>query len=241
MRCYGFQVLEPLVGRGHIATRRSRKRRIEMVLSQLELRRRRPKHRCSFRCSRNSRRKVAGVNARLQLANPIPRRGKGQLGFALQALLEAALVELRAIEGCKNRPQSTEHTDQPELPGHAVADESERHLPYEFESFLGLQLDLTKRISGRERIRDQVDAAIGYIREITGLLRRLESPPQKAAAYRQVLRPVDDVDGKNEVDTRFEPVEPALFDQIQAKAAEPEPCRVVSEVHSQHAAQPRIG
>src|ERR1700674_5533219 len=191
-------MLGPLLGRRHIATRRSRKRRIKMVLSNLELRRRRPKHRCSFRCSRNSRRKVAGVNARLQLANPIPRRGNSQLG-SLEALLEAALVELRAIEGCKDRPQSTEHTDQPELPDHAVADESERHLPYEFESILGLPLGLTERISGREKIRDQVDAAIGYIRKITGLLRRLEGPTQQAAAYRQVLRPVNDVDGKNEV------------------------------------------
>src|ERR1700736_5151769 len=234
-------MLGPLVGRGYIATRRSRKRRVEMVLSQLELRRCRPKHRSTFRCSRNSRRVVAGVNARLQLPNPIPRRGNGQLGFALQTLLEAALVELRAIEGCKGRPQSTEHADEPELPGHAVAGESERHLPYEFESILGLPLGFTERISGGEKIRDQVDAAIGYIRKITGLLRRLESPPQKAAAYRQVLRPVDDVDGKHEVDTRFEPVEPALFDQIQAKTAEPESCRVVSEVHPQHAAQPRIG
>src|SRR6267154_3657287 len=216
-------MLGPLLGRGNLAIRRSRKRRIEMVLSQLELRRRRPKYRFSFRCSRNSRRVVAGVNARLQLANPIIGRANGQLGFALQALLEAALIELRSIKGGEGRPQSTEHADKPELPDHAVADESERHLPYEFESILGLPLGLTERISGRERIRDQVDAAIGYIRKITGLLRRLESPPQKAAADRQVLRPVDDVDGKNEVDTRPEPIETALFDQIQAKPAEAEP------------------
>src|SRR6266446_10497539 len=230
-------MLGPLLGRGKLATRRSRKRRVKMVLSQLELRRRRPKHRSSFRCSRNSRRVVAGVNARLQLANPIPRRGKGQLGFALQTLLEAALVELRAIEGCKGRPQSTEHADEPELPRHTVADESKRHLPYEFESILGLALGFTERISGGEKIGDQVDAAIGYIRKITGHLRRRESPPQQVTAHRQVLRPVDDVDGKNEVDTRSEPVEPAFFDEIQTKPAEAEPCLVVSEVHPQHAAQ----
>src|SRR3977135_476214 len=97
-------MLGPLVGRGHIATPGSRKRRVEMVLSHLELRRRRPEHRRSFRCSRNSRRVVAGVNARLQLANPVIGRANGQLGFALQTLLEAALVELRAIEGYKGRP-----------------------------------------------------------------------------------------------------------------------------------------
>src|SRR6202035_2208157 len=143
--------------------------------------------------------------------------------------------------GCKGRPQSTEHADEPELPNHTVADESERHLPYEFESILGLPLGFTERISGGEKGRDQVDAAIGYIRKITGLLRCPETPPQQATAHRQVLRPVDDVDGKNEVDARPEPVEPAFFDQIQAKPAKAEPCLVVSEVHPQHAAQPRIG
>src|SRR6266851_3540489 len=137
-------MLGPLLGRGNLAIRRSRKRRVEMVLSQLELRRRRPKHRCSFRCSRNSRRVVAGVNARLQLANPIPRRGKGQLGFALQTLLEAALVELRAVKGGEGRLQSTEHAYEPELPRHTVADESERHLPYKFESILVLHPAFTE-------------------------------------------------------------------------------------------------
>src|SRR4029077_7670053 len=109
-------MLGPLVGRGNIATRRSRKRRVEMVLSQLELRRRRPKHRFSFRCSRNGRRVVAGVKARLQLANPIKGRGNGQLGLALQGLLTAALVELPVIEGGKGRLQPTEHADESKLP-----------------------------------------------------------------------------------------------------------------------------
>src|SRR6266404_855904 len=145
-------MLGPLLGRCHITTRCSRKRHVEMVLSQLELRRRRPKHRCSFRRSRKGRRVVAGVKARLQLANPIIGRGNGQLGFALQALLEVALIELRAIKGGEGRPQSTEQADKLELPGHAVADESERHLPYEFESILALPLGFTERISGGETI-----------------------------------------------------------------------------------------
>src|SRR3984885_13481236 len=124
-----------------------------MVLGQLELRRRRPKKRCRFRCSCNSRRVVAGVNARLQLANPIPGRGKRQLGIALEALLEATLVELCVTEGGKGRRQPSEHADKPELPGHTVADETERHLPYEFESILGPLLGLPARISGAEKIR----------------------------------------------------------------------------------------
>src|ERR1700722_4856651 len=148
---------EPLFDRGHIATPRLRKRRVEMVLGQLELRRRRPKKRCSFRCSCNSRRVVAGINARLQLANPIPGRRKRQLGIAVEALLEAAaLIELCVTEGGKGRRQSPQHADKPELPGHTVADETERHLPYELESILGLLLGFNERISRGEKIRDQV-------------------------------------------------------------------------------------
>src|SRR5260370_3768402 len=160
-------MLGPLLGRGNLAIRRSRKRRIEMVLSQLELRRRRPKHRCSFRCSRNSRREVAGVNARLQLANPIPRRGNGQLGFALQTLLKAALVELRSVQGCKGRLLSTEHPDEPELPHHAVADQSELHLPHEFETIFGLPLGYTSRSSAHCKIQWHVVPASVYHRTRT--------------------------------------------------------------------------
>src|SRR6267142_6773194 len=78
--------------------------------------------------------------------------------------------------------------------------------PYEFQSIRGLPLGFTERISGGEKIRDQVDATIGYIGKVTGLLRPFESPPQEAAAHRQLLRPVDDVDAKNKVDARAEPV-----------------------------------
>src|SRR6202140_1013211 len=48
MRCQCFHMSGPLLGRRHIATGRSRKRRVKMILSELELRRRRPKHRRSF-------------------------------------------------------------------------------------------------------------------------------------------------------------------------------------------------
>src|SRR6202140_5299301 len=91
MRCQRFQMLGPLFGRGHIATHRSCKRRVEMVLSNLELRWRRPNPRFSFRCRRHRGRVVGEISARWQLGNPIPRRGKGPLAFALEALLEAAL------------------------------------------------------------------------------------------------------------------------------------------------------
>src|ERR1700733_2910557 len=104
----------PLVNRGRIAMRRPGQCRKEMIFSQLELRRRRPKQWRGFRYSRHGRRLVAGVNARLQLTNPVIGCRKGKLGI-LQTLLEAGVVERRVIEGTEVRRQPTQHPDEPEL------------------------------------------------------------------------------------------------------------------------------
>ena len=121
-------MLGPLLGRGRIAARRPGKCPIEMVFGQLELGRHRPKQRRRFRCGRDGRCVVAGIDAGLQLADPIPRRGDGQPGIALQMLLEAALVELRIIEGAKVRRQPAQRPDEPELRGDEVADETKPRL-----------------------------------------------------------------------------------------------------------------
>src|SRR5258708_39268177 len=108
-------------------------------------------------------------------------------------LLEAALVELRIVEGPEVRCQPTERPDQPVLRGNDVADQTEPHLPHEFERVLDLVLDVSERISGGEKIGIQIVAAIGRISKVPGALRRVESAPQENAAARQVLRPVRDV------------------------------------------------
>src|SRR6266850_1759009 len=136
-------------------------------------------------------------------------------------LLEAALVEIRVVEATKFRRQPTEHPDEPELPGDAIASETEPHLSREFEAVLGLSLDFTERISGSETVRDQVDAAVGCIRKVTGILGRVEGPPQEGATRRQGLRPVSDVHGEDQVDAGAEAVEPMLLDQLQAEGRHP--------------------
>ena len=95
-------------------------------------------------------------------------------------LLEARLVELRIVEGVKVRRQSTEHPDKPELPGDAIASETEPHFLREFESVFGLSFDFVERIAGCETICCQIDAAIGGIGKVAGILRRLEGAPQEA-------------------------------------------------------------
>src|SRR5882672_7099627 len=162
-------MLRPLLGRGRIAARRPTKCAVEMVFRQLYLCRHGPKQRRGFRCSRDSRCAVAGVNARLQLANPIAGRGNSQTGTILQMLLEAGLVELRIIEGVEVRCKSTEHPDESVLRGNEVADETEPHLPHEFECVLDLALDFTEWISGGEKIGIQIGAAISRISKVSGL------------------------------------------------------------------------
>src|SRR5258708_19180888 len=128
-------------------------------------------------------------------------------------LLEAALVELRIIKRVEVRCQSTERPDESVLRGNEVADETEPHLSHEFERVLDLVLDFTERISGGEKIGIQVGAAIRCISKISGVLRRVEGASQEHAAARQVLRPVRDVDGEDEVDAGAKAVKPALFDE----------------------------
>ena len=235
-----FQVLGPLLGGGLIATRRPRERRVEMVLGMLELSGRGPEQRLDLRRSHDPRRRIAGVDASLQLANPIPTSAYRQLGIALQPPREDVLVEIRVVEGIEVRRQSPHRPDELKLPGDAVAGETEAHFTREFEPLLCLPLDLAERISGGETVRDQVDACIRRVREVAGILRCLEGAPQEGATDPQVLGPVGHVDGKDQVHAGAETVEPMLFHQVEPEPAEAKPGLVVPEVRPQHAAQPRI-
>src|SRR5258708_22501881 len=106
---------------------------------------------------------------------------------------------------------------------------------------MALTFEVREGITGGEKIGIQVVADIGRISKVSGALRRVESTQQENAAARQVLRPVRDMDGEDQVDASAKAVEPVLFDEIQAKPAEAESCLVVSKVRAEDAAQPHIG
>ena len=231
-----LQMLGSLLDRGRIATPRPGKRCIEMVLGMLELGGCRPKQGLNLRCGRRRRGTVSGVDATLQLADPIPARAYGQLRIALQPSREAVLVEIRVVEAVEVRRQSPQRPDEPELPGDAVAGETETHFAREFEPILRLPLDLAERISGGEAVRDQVDAGIRRVREVTGILRCLERAAQEGATDLQLLRPMGHVDCEDQVHAGAETVEPVLFDQIEAELSEAEPCLVIAEIGPENAA-----
>ena len=121
------------------------------------------------------RRIVAGKEARLQLADPVPALGKRQIRIARETALDPKLVELLIVEGAEFRRQAAERPDQPELRGDDVNDKTEPHLLREREAMLGFALHLDERIARREKVRVQVVAAVGRKSEVADLVRRLEA------------------------------------------------------------------
>ena len=104
--------------------------------------------RCAFDAASMARRIVAGIEARLQLADPVPAFGKRQdRGLLCKWLLEPALVELLIVEGAECRRQAAQRPDQPELRGDEVDDETEPRLPRELEPMLGFALHVAERIA----------------------------------------------------------------------------------------------
>ena len=67
-----------------------------------------------------------------------------------------------------------EGTDKPELRGDDINDQTKPRLLRKLEAFLGFILHLRERISGREKVRVQVFAAVPRISEIADLVRSLE-------------------------------------------------------------------
>ena len=115
---------------------------------------------------------VAGKEAGLQLADPIPALGQRQIRVTRQMALESKLIELPIVEGAEFRRQAAERPDKPELRGDDVNDETEPRLLRKRETMLGFTLHLSERISRREKVRVQVVAAIRRKSEVTDLVAR---------------------------------------------------------------------
>ena len=98
-------------------------------------------------------------------------------------LLEAVLVELCVIGDREIRRTSTKNPNKPKLRDSDVDYETEPHPANDLKPILCLSLHVAERISGAEKVGDQVDAAIGRIGKVAGAQRRLEGAPQEGAAY----------------------------------------------------------
>ena len=145
--------------------------------------------RCALDEASRAARIVAGKEARLQLADPVPALGKRQIRVICRNGARSELIELLIVEGAEFRRQAAERPDQPELGGDEVNDKTEPRLLRERETMLGFALHLGERIARREKVRVQVVAAVGRISEVADLVRRLERAAHQIAASPDMSRP----------------------------------------------------
>src|SRR3954468_9407964 len=106
--------------------------------------------------------------------------------------LESTLIELPIVKVAECHRQSTEGPDQTELRGDDVDDETEPGLLRKLETTLGFTLRLNERVSRREKIRVQVNAAVRRKREVAYLVSGLERAPHQIASSPDMFRPRHD-------------------------------------------------
>jgi hypothetical protein len=183
---------------------------------------------------------IIRVDARLQLADPVPAFGKRQTLITLQMIFEPVLVELFLIEESEFGRQATQSPDQAELCGDNVDNEPKPRFTGEFEPVLGLSLHLAQRIAACEKIRVQVVAAISRKGEITGSICGIEGATHQASAGLDVPCPRHDEISEGHVGTGLVAMQTALLHQIVAKSAKLEFGLVVAKVRPKNHAEPNI-
>ena len=193
--------------------------------------------RCAFDAGLDGRSIVAGKEARLQLADPVPALGKRQIRIVCETALDPQLVELLIVKGAECRRQPAQRPDQPKLRGDDVNDKTEPHLLRKREAILGFALHLDERIARREKVRVQLIAAVGRVGEIADLVCDLEGTAHQIAASPDMSRPRQDCDRRSPCRSWPGSASAALFDQVIAEPAEAKSGLVVAEVRAGDACQ----
>src|SRR5215470_16086967 len=107
-------------------------------------------------------------------------------------VLKSTLIEPIMVKAAKFRCQPAESSDKSELGGDLVTDETEPNLPRKLEPILGLTLHLRERISRREKVRDQVVAAVCRKGKVTDPVGGIEGATYQIAASLDMSRPWQD-------------------------------------------------
>src|SRR5882724_5474143 len=154
--------------------------------------------------------------------------------------LELKLVEPLIVEGAEFRRQATEGPVKPELRGDDVNHETEPGLLRKLEAVLGFTLYLNERIPRREKVRVQVVAAKSRKGQVTDLVRGIEGATHQIAASTDMFRPWHDNISERHIRTGLVARQSALFNQLTAEPAEPEPGLIVAEARSSYDAKPYI-
>src|SRR3954454_9721531 len=88
---------------------------------------------------------VAGKEARLQLADPVPALGQRQLPVTGETTLHPKLVKLLIVKATEIRRGAAERPNEPELRGDGVNGKTEPHLPRKRETTLRGPVNERKR------------------------------------------------------------------------------------------------
>src|SRR5215469_7894702 len=147
-------------------------------------------------------------------------------------VLESKLIESLIVERAKFRGQPAKRPDKCELRGDLANDEAEPNLLRKLKTILGFALHLHELISRREKVRDQVVAAISCISQVTDFVRGIEGATHQIAAGRDMSRPWRDVISNDHIGSSLKALQSALFDQVIAEPTELRASLVVSEARS---------
>src|SRR5919197_4299570 len=184
---------------------------------------------------------IAGKEARLQLADPIPALGTRQIRITGETALNPKLVKLLVIKGAERRRQAAQRSDEPELRGNDVNDETEPHLLRKRETMFGLTLHLDERIARREKERVHCIGGIRRISKIADLVGGAERATHQITAGPDVPGPYTDEGSQEHIGPGLEALKPAPFNQVIAELTEAISGFVVGEARASDHAKSNIG
>src|SRR5260370_34542013 len=177
MRRESVQMLLPLGGSCGIAERSVRKRTVKITIRWEPEFRRQP---FQAGCDIDGGSMVAGMKVRLQSWILVPTLG------CRREMIFTTLIKVLIVKRAEVPGHPAQHSYQPELRGDDVNDQPELRLLRKIESMLGFGVHLDKQLASREKILDQIDAAIPRRTEITARLRDLGTTTPQLPARPEV-------------------------------------------------------
>src|SRR5918996_3320975 len=146
--------------------------------------------------------------------------------------LELMFIELLIVEAAKLRGQPAEGPDKSELRGDDINDETEPSVFRKREALLGFRLHLGKGISHRQKVRNQLVAAISRKCKVADPVGGIEGAAYQLAAFQGMLRPWHDKISEGHIGSGPITLQAPFFDQFIAESAESKSVLVVAEARS---------
>src|SRR5262249_6768660 len=151
--------------------------------------------------------------------------------------LESKLIKLPVVKAAELRRRATECSDKTELRYDDVNDETKSGLLRKHESILGFTLHIDEGVSGRQKVRVHVVAAVRRKTEIADPVRGLERPTHHVKARSDMFRPGHHVASETHIGPGLEALQFASFDQLIAKLTKSKAGIVIAEMRAGHHAQ----